>query len=83
MTQGSIPRPRTQKNPRPRTDFPMTDPLEAKDRNAQGQGPSIQRARKKVFAPKNCKLSRNFRHSQGQGLQNVSSRTPPYAVKNS
>ena len=33
--QGSKPRPTTQKNPRPRTDFPRTDPLEAKDRNAQ------------------------------------------------
>ena len=27
------------KNPRPRTALPMTDPLEAKDRNAQGQEP--------------------------------------------
>ena len=32
-TQGSKPRPRTQKNPRPRT-----DPLEAKNRNARDQG---------------------------------------------
>ena len=39
-TQESRPRPRTQKNPRPRpkTAFPKTDPLEAKDRNARGQG---------------------------------------------
>ena len=42
-TQGSRSRPRTQKNPRPRialprTAFPRTDPLEAKDRNARGQG---------------------------------------------
>ena len=39
-TQGSRPRPRTQKNPRPRprTAFPRTDTLEAKDRNARGQG---------------------------------------------
>ena len=37
-TQGSRPRPRTQKNPRPRTALPRTDPLEAKDRNARGQG---------------------------------------------
>ena len=37
MTQGS--RPRTQNNPRPRT-----DPLEAKDRNARGQGLRTQRA---------------------------------------
>ena len=41
-TQGSrpSPRPRTQKNPRPRprTAFPRIDTLEAKDRNARGQG---------------------------------------------
>ena len=30
------------KNPRPRTAFPRTDTLEAKDRNAQGQGPRTQ-----------------------------------------
>ena len=41
-TQGSRPRPRTQKNPRPRTAFPRTDPLKAKDRNARGQGPRTQ-----------------------------------------
>ena len=28
----------TKKNPRPRTAFPRTDTLEAKDRNARGQG---------------------------------------------
>ena len=40
-TQGS--RPRTQKkNPRPRTAFPRTEPLEAKDRNARDQGPRTQ-----------------------------------------
>ena len=32
------------KNPRPRTAFPRTDPLEAKDRNARGQGPRTQSA---------------------------------------
>ena len=54
-TQGSRPRPRTQKNPRPRprTAFPRTDSLEAKDRNArgQGQGPKTraQEFKKKVF----------------------------------
>ena len=37
-TQGFRPRPRTQKNPRPRTAFPRTDTLEAKDRNARGRG---------------------------------------------
>ena len=30
------------KNPRPRTAFPRTEPLEAKDRNARGQGPRTQ-----------------------------------------
>ena len=39
---GSRLRPRTQKNPRPRTAFPRTDTLEAKDRNARGQGPRTQ-----------------------------------------
>ena len=33
---------RIQKNPRPRTVFPKTDPLKAKDRNARGQGPRTQ-----------------------------------------
>ena len=30
------------KHPRPRTAFPRTDPLEAKDRNARSQGPRTQ-----------------------------------------
>ena len=47
MTQGS--RPRTQKNPRPRTAFPRTDPLEARDWNARGQGP---RTQPQVFSKK-------------------------------
>ena len=45
------------KNPRPRTAFPRTDTLEAKDRNArgQGQGPRTQaqvlsKKKKKVFS---------------------------------
>ena len=42
-----------QKNPRPRTAFPKTDPLEAKDRNARGQGQGHSRKgsppEKKVF----------------------------------
>ena len=37
-TQGSRPRPRTQKNLRPRTAFLRTEMLEAKDRSARGQG---------------------------------------------
>ena len=38
--------------PRPRTAFPRTDTLEAKDRNARGQGPRTQAqvlSKKKVF----------------------------------
>ena len=38
-----------QKNPRPRTAFPRTDPLEAKDRNARGQGHSCKCSKKKGF----------------------------------
>ena len=37
-TQGSRPRPKTQKNSKPMTAQPRTDPLEAKDRNVRGQG---------------------------------------------
>ena len=39
-TQGSRPNQEHKKNPRPRprTAFPRTDPFEAKDRNARGQG---------------------------------------------
>ena len=48
-TQGS--RPRTQKNPRPRTAFPRTDTLEAKDRNARGQG-QIPRTQAQAFSKK-------------------------------
>ena len=50
-TEGS--RQRTQKNPRPRTAPPRTDTLEAKDRNARGQGPGTQTQvfsiKKKIF----------------------------------
>ena len=55
MTQGSRPRPRTQKNPRPRTAFPRTDPLEAKDRNARGQGQGP-RTQAQVFSPPKKKV---------------------------
>ena len=41
-TQGSKPRPRTQKKSEARTALPRTDTLEAKDRNARGQGPRTQ-----------------------------------------
>ena len=65
-TQGS--RPRTQKNPRPRprTDFPRTDTLEAKDRNARGQGPRTQaqvlskKKKKKVFTKIFQAIQKNF-----------------------
>ena len=62
-TQGSRPRPTTQKNPKPRprtafprTAFPRTDPLEAKDKNARGQGP---RTQPQVFSKKN-RFSKKF-----------------------
>ena len=50
------------KNPRPRTAFPRTDPLEAKDRNArgQGQGPKTQL---QAFPPKKRSLKKFFRQS--------------------
>ena len=53
-TLGSRPRPRIQKNPRPSTAFPRTVTLEAKDRNARGQGSRTQtqvlsKKKKKVF----------------------------------
>ena len=66
-TPGSRPRPRTQRNPRPRsrTDFPRTDLLEAKNRNARGQGPKTQRA--SVLQKKGlcAKISQIFREISG------------------
>ena len=50
-TQGSRPRPRTQKNLRPRTAFPRTEPLEAKYRNARGQGQGL-RTQAQAFSEK-------------------------------
>ena len=58
-TQGSRPRPRTQKNPRPRTAFPRTDTLEAKDRNARGQG----QGHKRKCSPKKRSSQKFFRRS--------------------
>ena len=60
-TQGSRPRPRTQKNPRPRpmTAFPRTDTLEAKDRNARGQGQGP-RHKSKCSPEKKKGLHKNF-----------------------
>ena len=54
------PRPRTQKkNPRlrPRTAFPRTDPLEAKYKNARGQGP---RTQPQVLSKTNKRSSKKF-----------------------
>ena len=64
-TQGSRSRARTQKNPRPRprTSLPRADPLEAKDRNARGQGQGHWR---NCFAKK--RFSKNF--SGEKGLKN-------------
>ena len=47
----------TKKNPRPRTALPRTDPTEAKDRNAQGQGSRTQAL--VLFPPKKV-LRKNF-----------------------
>ena len=67
-TQGSRSRPRTQKNPRPRprTAFPRTDTLEAKDRNArgQGQGPKTQAQVLSKNKTKNQAISKKKRSSQ-------------------
>ena len=63
-TQGSRPRPRTQKKhpwPRPRTTLLRTDPLEAKDRNAQGQEPRTQHG---SHLRKKRSSLQNFRRSQ-------------------
>ena len=46
----------TQKNPRPRTALPTTDPLEAKDRNARSQG----LGHKRKCSPKKKGLQKNF-----------------------
>ena len=45
------------KNPRPRTAVPRTDPIEAKDRNARGQGP---RTQPQVFSKKKKGLKKFF-----------------------
>ena len=73
-------RPRTQKNPGPRNDFSRTDPLEAKDRNAQGprtQGAIVLEkkvpqiffqatSKKKVFALKDVEFPQKIRRSPKQ-----------------
>ena len=82
-TQDSRPRPRTQKNPRPRTAFPRTDTLEAKDRNARGQGPRTQAqvlSKKKVFTkifqaipppPQKKGLHKNFSSDLHKALHKI------------
>ena len=56
------------KNPKPRTAFPRTDPLEAKERNARGQGHRCN------FSPKKNVFKQFFRRSPKQeykkGLRN-------------
>ena len=47
------------KNPRPRTAFPRTDTLEAKDRNARGQGQGP-RTQAQVLSKKKKGLHKNF-----------------------
>ena len=44
-----------QKNPRPRTALPRTDPLEAKNRNARGQG-QVPRTQPQVFSKEKKKV---------------------------
>ena len=67
-TQGSRPRPKIQKNSRPRTALPRTDTLEAKDRNARGQG-QVPRTQTHVLSKK--KRLQNFFQaiSEKRGLQ--------------
>ena len=50
------------KNPRPRTAFPRTDTLEAKDRNAQGQGQGP-RTQAQVLSQKKRSSQKFFRRS--------------------
>ena len=53
------------KNPRPRTAFPRTDTLEAKDRNARGQGP---RTQAQVLSKKKRSSQKFFRRSPQQNV---------------
>ena len=54
------------KKTRPRTALPRTDPLEAKDRNARGQGP---RTQGQVFSEKKRSSKIFFGRSQKKSLQ--------------
>ena len=56
--------------PRPRTAFPRTDTLEAKDRNARGQGPRTQSAsalqkKKKIFTKVSQAISKKKKKKKG------------------
>ena len=53
----------TKKNPRPRTAFPRTDTLEAKNRNARGQGQGP-RTQAQVLSKKKTSSQKFFRRSQ-------------------
>ena len=76
-TQSLRPRPRTQKNPRTRTALPRTDPLEAKDRNARGQGP---RTQAQMLTKKEKRLQNFFSGISKKGLQKFFFRRSP--IKN-
>ena len=74
-TQGS--RPRTQKNPRPRTALSRTEPLEAKERNARGQGRGP-RTQAQMFSKKKdlqkCFFRRSPKEKNKKGLRKFSAR---------
>ena len=55
--QGQVQGHKKNPRPRPRTAFPRTDTLEAKDRNARGQGP---RTQAQVLSKKKKGLHKNF-----------------------
>ena len=61
------PKAKDTKNPRPRTAFPRTDTLEAKDRNARGQGQGP-RTQTQAFSKKRSSKF-FFRRSQKKSLQ--------------
>ena len=51
------------KNPRPRTSLPRTDSLEAKDRNARGEGQGSRAQAQVLPPPKKRSLAKFFRRS--------------------
>ena len=62
-------RPRTQKNPRPRTALSRTDPLEAKDRIARGQEQDCSRPRTGLLEAKDTAASVLHIKKNKKGLQ--------------